>query len=132
MENITSAAELKNAIAQLEFEQSIQGNILKDQVFITYESLKPVSLIKSTLNDITSSPYLMDNMLGSVMGLLSGFVSKKLAVGTSHNIFRKVVGTVLQFGVTNVVAQHPEVLKTLGRYVIHQIVPKINFNNKKP
>ena len=90
MENISCAAELKLAISEKQFELEVQGQLLKEEFFIAYESLKPVSLIKSTLTEITSSPYLIDNMLGAVMGMLSGYVSKKIAVGTSHNLFRKI------------------------------------------
>ena len=124
MENISCAAELKLAISEKQFELEVQGQLLKEEFFIAYESLKPVSLIKSTLTEITSSPYLIDNMLGAVMGMLSGYVSKKIAVGTSHNLFRKIMGIVLQFGVTNLVAQHPEVLKNFGQMIIEKIFHK--------
>ena len=124
MENISCAAELKLAISEKQFELEVQGQLLKEEFFNVYESLKPVSLIKSTLAEITSSPYLIDNMLGAVMGMLSGYVSKKIAVGTSHNLFRKIMGIVLQFGVTNLVAQHPEQLKNFGQMIIEKIFHK--------
>ena len=124
MENINSAAELKLAIKAKEFEHEIQGKLLKDQLFITFESLKPVNIIKSSLNEITSSPYLIDNMLGAVTGLVSGYISRKIAVGTSHNIFRKIIGSVLQFSVTNLVAQHPDIIKSTGQLIIEKIFHK--------
>jgi len=119
MENITCAADLKLAIQNLEFEREVQGQLLRDHFFITFESLKPVNLIKNTLHEITSSPYLIDNMLGAIMGIVSGYISRKIAVGTSHSMFRKIVGSVLQFGVTNFVAQHPDILKNIGNYVMN-------------
>ena len=119
MENITCAADLKLAIQNLEFEREVQGQLLRDHFFITFESLKPVNLIKNTLHEITSSPYLIDNMLGAIMGIVSGYISRKIAVGTSHSIVRKIVGSVLQFGVTNFVAQHPDILKNIGNYVMN-------------
>jgi len=124
MENITCAAELKLAIIETQFEHAIQGELLKEQLLATFESLKPVNIIKSTLSEITSSPYLVENMLSAVIGLVGGFVSKKIAVGTSHNIFRKIMGTALQFGVTNLVAQHPEALKNVGQIIIEKIFHK--------
>jgi len=128
MEKITCAAELKLAIRTLEFERDIQGQMLKEQFFVTFESLKPVNIIKNTLHEITSSPYLIDNMLGAILGMASGYVSRKIAVGTSHNLFRKMAGSVLQFGITNIVAQHPDVLKTVGHFIIDKLVHK-NRNN---
>ena len=124
MENITCAADLKLAIQNLEFEREVQGQLLRDHFFITFESLKPVNLIKNTLHEITSSPYLIDNMLGAIMGIVSGYISRKIAVGTSHSMFRKIMGSVLQFGVTNFVAQHPDLLKTIGNFVMNKFQHK--------
>jgi len=128
MENITCAAELKIAIQTLKFEQEIQGKLLKEEFLITIESLKPVNIIKSTLHDITQSPYLIDNVLGAVTGLVSGYVSKKIAVGTSHNVIRKIAGALLQFGVTNMVAQNSDLLKTVGNFIIQKFLHKNQSN----
>lgn len=124
MENISSAAELKIAIKQLELEHAIQGQILKEEFFVTIESLTPVNLIKKALNDIATSPYLIDNIIGSAMGLLTGYVSKIVTVGNSNNFFRKFMGSILQFGVTNIVAQHPEMFKSVGKFLMEQIFRK--------
>ena len=121
MENITCAAELKIAIQKLEFQHSLQGKMLQEDFFIAYDSLKPVNLIKNTLSEITSSPYLIDNMLAAVTGMISGYISKKIAVGASHSLFRKIMGSVLQFGVTNLVVQNPDALKTMGNWIIQQL-----------
>ena len=131
MENITCAAELKIAIQELEFQHSLQGKLLQEDFFIAYENLKPANLIKNTLSEITSSPYLIDNMMGAVTGLISGYVSKKIAVGTSHNLFRKIMGSVLQFGVTNLVAQNPDALKTVGNWVIQLLFHRTEDKTEK-
>ena len=78
MQKIESVAELKNAIQVLEVEQSDKGQLLKEQFFITYKSLRPGNLLRSTMKDIASSPYLFDNILGAAMGLVSGFIIKKI------------------------------------------------------
>jgi hypothetical protein len=49
MQNITSVNGLKNAIQLLEVEQDLQGQQLKEQFYITYESLRPVNLLRNTL-----------------------------------------------------------------------------------
>jgi len=66
-----------------------------------------------------------------VTGLISGYVSKKIAVGASHSLFRKIIGSVLQFGVTNLVAQNPEVLKTAGNFIIQQLFHKSENKTEK-
>lgn len=106
MEPITSVDELRNAIQILEFDHVLKGQLLKEQVYLTVESLKPVNLIRSTMHEITSSPYLIENILGTAAGLITGYISKNIATGKSGNIVRNLLGAIIQFGVTNVVARH--------------------------
>jgi hypothetical protein len=124
MEKITSAAGLKNAILLLEADQVIQGQVLKEQFYFTYESFKPVNLIKSTLKDLASSPNLIDNILATAIGLATGFLSKKLFVGSSGNLFRKLLGSFLQAGVTNTVSQHPDTIKSFGQLIFQYFFRK--------
>jgi hypothetical protein len=124
MQNITSSAGLKDAIKLLEAEQEIKARLLKEQLYLTYESLKPVNLIRHTLKEISSSPYLIDNLSGTAMGLLSGFLSKKIFVGSSGNLIRKLIGSILQFGVTNVVAQNSDVIKSIGQAILQHYFRK--------
>jgi hypothetical protein len=130
MQNITSMATLKNSILLLEAEQNIKEQLLKDQLFLTFESLKPANLIRHTLKEISSSPYLIDNISGSAMGLLSGFLSRKIFVGTSGNLIKKLVGSVLQFGVTNIVAQNSDMIKSVGQNVLQHFFHKKEMNSK--
>jgi hypothetical protein len=125
MENITSTAELKKAIQLLEVEQVINAQMLKEQFNFTYERIKPVNILRGTLKDITSSPFLIDNILGTAVGLATGYLSKKMVVGVSGNIIRKLFGYVMQVGVTNAVAQHPDTIKSIGQYIFQHI-----FRNK--
>ena len=125
MENITSSAGLKNNIQLLIIEQAILGQQLKEQFFITYESFKPANLLRNTLREAISSPHLIDDILGTAVGLATGFVSKKIVmVGASGNLIRKLFGAVLQLGVTTVVSQHPETIKSIGQFIYQRILRK--------
>ena len=125
MENITSAAELKNIIQRLEIEQAIDGQLLKEQFYFAFESLKPVNILRNTLYEITSSPHLMDSILGTAVGLASGYVSRKIVmIGASGNIFRKLLASVMQLGVTNVVSQNPDTIKSIGQFIFQHILRK--------
>ena len=121
MKNINSAAEIKLAIQEKQFELDIQGQIIKEQFNFIYESLKPASIINNTLNEIVTSPFLLNNIISSGMGLLTGFISKKIAVGNSDNPYRNLLGTILLFGVTNLVAQNPDAIKSMFKYLINTI-----------
>ena len=131
MEPITSIEDLKNAIQVLEFEHVYKQQLLKEQVFLTIESLKPANLIRSSIHEITSSPYLVENILGATVGLASGYISRKLIVSGSHNIFRKLFGSILQFGVTNVVAQHSDSIKSIGQFIYQHFLHKKEVNSEK-
>ena len=123
MENITSSTELKNAIQRLKVEQAIDEQLLKEQFYITFESLKPINLLRSTIYDITTSPHLTDSILGTATGLLTGYLSRKIVtIGASGNLIRKLLGTVLQLGVTNVVSQNPDAIKSIGQYIYQHIL----------
>lgn len=130
MQNITSTAGLKDAIQLLEVEQGIKEQLLKDQLYLTYESLKPVNLIRNTLKEISSSPYLIDNISGTAIGLASGFLSKKIFVGASGNIIRKLIGSILQFGVTNIVARNSDIIKSVGQAIFQHFLHKKELNSR--
>jgi hypothetical protein len=130
MQNITSISELKNAIRLLESEQEIKGKVLKEHFLIVYESFKPVNLITSTLNDISKSPFLIDNLAGTAIGLFSGFLTKKIFIGSSGNLVRKMIGSILQFGVTNVVAQHSDTIKSLGQILVRHFLHRNEMNSR--
>lgn len=131
MDEIRNVAELNNAIQLLEIEQEVKWKSLQNKSFVAFESLKPINLINSTLKEISSSPYLLDNIIGSAMGVASGFISRKIVVGTSSNLFRKLSGAVLQFGVTNLVAHNPEVIMKLGRFIVQYIAAKKSKNSDR-
>src|SRR5665647_70297 len=130
MQHITSSAGLKDAIQLLEVEQEIRGQLLKGQLYVAYESLKPLNLLKHTLKEITSSPYMIDNISGGAMGLVSGFLSKKIFVGTSGNLIRKLIGSLLQFGITNVVAQNSGAIKSFGQTLFQHFIHRKELSSK--
>ena len=132
MQEITSTAALQDAIQLLESEQAVKRQLLKEQFYITFESLKPLSLLKSAVKDLSSSPYLLDNISGTAIGVASGYLSKKIFIGTSGNLIRKLLGSILQFGVTNIVAQHSDTIKSIGQAIFQHFLSKKEMNSQKP
>jgi hypothetical protein len=128
MLNITSSVELKSAIQLLKVEQGIKAQILKDQLYLTLDSMKPVNLLKNALHDVSASPNLIDNILGTAMGIASGVLTNRIFVGASGGLFRKLLGSVLQFSVSNVVAQHPDSIKSYGQMILQYFLRKREKN----
>jgi hypothetical protein len=121
MQKISSSEELKKAIHLLEEEHQFKELVLRKQLILTYTSLKPSNILKNTLKEITS-PSLVDEFSGTGMGLVSGFLSKKIFVGTSGNAIRKLIGSVLQLGVTAVVAQNSGLIQSAGMSLIQNLI----------
>jgi hypothetical protein len=124
MQNITNAAELKNAIQLLQEEELIKRQLLKEQLNLTFESLKPINLLKKTVKDISTSPELIDSIIGHVAGLASGYLTNKIFVGKSGNLLKKIIGVILQLGVTKVVSQYPDAIRSFGRFIIDYFLRK--------
>lgn len=129
MSYINHTLLLKTQIQLLEAEQSVKGQILKDQFYIVYENLKPLNILLRTLKDISSSPNLIDNVLSTTIGLASGYLSKKIFIGTSGNLIRKLIGSALQYGVIDVVRQHPDTIKSLGQFILQHLFRKKEANS---
>ncbi len=116
---ISSEMELKNEIQVLELEQIYLGQQLKDQVYLVAEIFSPGNLLKSTLRDLTLTSGLTDSLAGTAMGLVSGIVTKRIAIGTSHNLVRKFAGVIMQLVVTKFVAQHADSIRTFGEFILN-------------
>jgi hypothetical protein len=132
MQNITSIAGLKNAIQLLEVEHAANGRLLKEQFYSIYESFKPINLLRNTLHDISSSPNLIDNILGTGLGLATGLISNLVFKGIAGTGFRKLISPVLQSGVTNFVAQHSGSLRSVGEIMLLRIFRKKRIEIRKP
>jgi hypothetical protein len=111
---INSEIALSGIIVQLEAKQAAEGKLLKEQFQLTYDSLKPVNLIKSTFQEVVASQDLKDHLLNTSIGLTAGYLSKVLFEGSTHNPVKKLFGSALMFGITNAVAKNPEAIKSLA------------------
>ncbi|MCE5345053.1 MAG: hypothetical protein LLG13_02030 [Bacteroidales bacterium] len=131
MQNITSTAALKNAIQLLEAEQAAKGKLLKEQLYLTYESLKPINLLRSALKDISASPYLINDITGTAMSLASGIISKKIIAGKSGNLLRKLLGSVLQLGVTNFMERHSDIIRSFIQVIFRHVFSRKETDQRK-
>jgi CRISPR/Cas system CSM-associated protein Csm5 (group 7 of RAMP superfamily) len=132
MQKITSTAGLKEAIRLLEAEKLTRGKLLKEQFVDTYESFKPASLLRSTLNDISSSPNLIENILGTALGLGAGYLSRTILPGVTAMKFGKLISPVLQLGVTNFVAKQSGNIRSAAEVMLLRIFRKKRVEIRKP
>ena len=123
---ITTSKELKLRIAELESKKIQDWKVLQNEFSILYESVKPINFIKSTVKELTSQPDFKGDLIDATISLSAGYISKKLAVGDTHNSFKQLFGTLVQLGITNYVAKHSEVIKLTALDLIDKFVNKQN------
>ncbi len=123
MQNINSAADLKKAIIQLELDRTVQWEFLQEQVCNTYESMKPVNLIKSSLIDLASSPYLKNKVFALILNSLNKFVSKHTSKEKSDNPFKNFINNLLQVGVSNFIV-NPIALNLIKGFLVQYLFNK--------
>src|SRR4051812_17202683 len=102
----TTTEKLDIDIALLKSKQSKELILLKDQFHLTYDSLKPINLIKSLFHEVADSPEIKSNIVSNVIGLSTGYMTKKVLFGATRNPITKLLGTLFQLGVTNVISKH--------------------------
>jgi hypothetical protein len=131
MQNITSVADLKYAIQELETERKVKEQLLREQFYLTYESLKPVNILRNTLKNLFSSENLVENISGNAIGSVSGFILKRIFIGKSANKIKKLVGAILQFGIARIISQNSDQIKTFGQAVMQNLFTKKEKSHKK-
>ena len=128
MKSPSETDALDEAIRRLQLKQKEELVLLKEQAHITYESLKPINLIKKTLHQVVASPEIKGNIASIVISLATGFLSKRAVMGTSTNPLKRVLGTMFQLGIANVVSKHSDSIK----WMVEKILLRIINSRKNP
>ena len=121
MPNINSDSDLRMAILELEQKRAKEGEMLKKQLFLTVESVKPINLLKQTIHEATVSRELLDDIIGLTIGMTAGYLAKIMCDGKTKSPLKKLFGIAIQIGITNAVAKNPEVIKFLAKGLINLI-----------
>lgn len=108
MQNENPSKRLDYLIGALEYQKSQELIALKSQFHLTYDSFKPINILKNSLAEIKNTPDIKKNITSTVLGISGGFIMNKLVAVTSSNPVMKVVGTVLQFVVGNYISKYAQ------------------------
>ena len=121
MQAITTAAELKNAIQQLEVKQAGEFKLMKEEFEDTYENLKLINIIKNTFKQAASAPDLKTDIINTAIGLSTGFVAKKLMLGKTLNPFSKLLGVIVELAVANKVTKNADQMRSTGSVIMNKL-----------
>ncbi len=122
MEKLKAAVVLKQLILVKESEHLIEGKLLKEHFYLTYESLKPINIIKSTFKEIVSAPDLRTNVVNTAIGLTAGLIAKKIFTGKSDNPLKKISGIILEMVIASKVTKNAEEIKSIAAIIIKKII----------
>ena len=125
--NATDTLNEMIIIQKMIYDNDLQQ--LKNQFDVAYESIKPINLIKNLFQEVTTSPEIKNNLLSNIIGFGTGFISKKLLLGSTHNPIKRVLGTLFEFAVANMASKHSEGIKTIGGNLYNRFFNKNKTNS---
>lgn len=132
MEPIKTQHELRAAILQLEYQQAEEGKALKEQFHLAYNSVKPANIILNTLKDLGDSNFVKDGFLNTSVGFGTGYLSKMIFQGVVNSPVKKLLGSVLMYGITNFVSKNPDGIKLMGKKIFKMFGSKSSDEAHKP
>ena len=129
MSNPKEILELR--IQALEEQQKLELVLIKEDIRSIFSSLSPFEIIKNAIGSENTSESLSSNLIGDVIGMSTGFISKKLMFGTTSNPFKKVIGSIMQFAIARFVANNSERLQAIGEVLIQKLTPTQVFKGEE-
>ena len=112
MKTVSASEKLSASILVLAKQQEVEQDALKTQFYLIYESLRPINLIRSTIDEAVQSAEFKHSLVNNLMSVLVGFITKKAVVGNTNNPLKALFGTVIQFAVSGLVSSNVEHIKS--------------------
>lgn len=103
--------------------------VLKTEASEAYQSLRPINLIKSTIDNMTHSPKIMGNLGKAAIGMVTGYLLKKIVFGSSKGVLSNSVGSMFQSLATNLATKNSDKLVE-GGLSIFEIAKSLFTSNR--
>ncbi|MGO4770626.1 hypothetical protein ACEN2I_03100 [Flavobacterium sp. W22_SRS_FK3] len=108
METIYTIDSLNQKIKLLEAQQDREWCEIKDEVDEIKENLKPLNLIRNTVQEVNEAVGFKSDLAQSAISIGIGYLAKKLVVGKTDSTFKNIFGSILQLAVTTLVSKPSE------------------------
>jgi hypothetical protein len=120
MYKINSEKTLAKAIRNMEAQRVLELEILKKHTEFTLQELNPLNIVKKNIHNsistigVTANSFGVKNsLLKTGIGLVTGFLTKKLIVGTNAGLLKRLLGSAVQAAVSGfVIKKLPDQEKT--------------------
>src|SRR5450432_1444526 len=123
MKKVINAADLENAIAQLELKAAAQKKDIQQTFAVVSEDLKPLNLMKSGIRSVFSGEN-KESLINALIGLGSGIISRKLFFGKANGVVGKTIGNAIQWGMAGLVSKNAEKIKEKSGELIDKLFKK--------
>jgi hypothetical protein len=117
-----NAKELRISIQQLELRQKSEMALIKEELETIIENLKPVNLVKNTLDDIIDSKEIQANVFDLSLGAVSGMLAKKIVVGDSDNSALNFTGNLIGNFISQKTIQERKTIHFIGKSILQFLV----------
>lgn len=125
MTNLKESLELR--ILTLETKQKEDIISFKEDIQQMFGQINPINIIKNVMGqDENSTDGIGNTILNDVIGISTGYISKKVMFGSTNNPFKKLMGTLFQFAVAKFVSNHSEKIHAIGEVLVNKLVLKQN------
>ncbi|MDO9593703.1 MAG: hypothetical protein Q7J19_01785 [Lutibacter sp.] len=128
MEKIQSLSDLEDAIKLLKFKKAEDEKLLKELFYMTYESVKPINMIKNLFKEPIDSQNIKDSLLTTSVGFGAGYLSKLLFQGVVRVPFKNFIGSALMLSVENLITKNPGLVGALSSLVLDAFSRKSKKN----
>jgi hypothetical protein len=105
MEAIYNIDQLHQKIEELEIRQDTEWCAIKDEINDIKENLKPINLIRNTVEEINETVGFKSHIAQSAISIGIGYLAKRFIVGKGDSMFKGVLGSIVQLIVTNLVSK---------------------------
>jgi hypothetical protein len=121
MKQISTSAELKAAIAELQKKKEIQQLTIKGQVAQTKQALKPSHLLKNTYSYIAETPEIKRTLISTLIGIGIGYFSKKATAALQEDKLDRMINNFVDKGLDQVVQNNPNALLSKAVSLTRQV-----------
>ena len=131
MKKTNETDSLDELIIATEQQRARDLALLKEGLHEVYENIKPINFIKKVFHDAATSPDLKADVVSNTIAIGAGFLSKKLVSGNTSSPFRKVLGTVAGFIITNLISKHSGDIVSVGNHLLKRFTNNLTAKKEK-
>jgi len=105
MKSLKQSNILISKIDELKTKQANDLSELKAQYKVFQDGISVKNIIEEGVSEFYKTATNNNNLFTTIASILGGFISNKIVVGDSKNVFKKIVGYGVQFTVTKLLSK---------------------------